>query len=153
MVMPRALQAARFTLSLPAPQMEIGCSVGPPTSTRSVDRAWARMLTTNRGRRCAQSGWLPGFPARGHRVVVVVHELEQVQVVVLANNPRCTLGEQAHADGLGQDGHAAADGADADEARGAALELGDDSVSSEINASRPRADRAGKSTATRRRTR
>src|SRR5882724_11528363 len=45
-VTPRALHAARSTLSVPAPQMEIRRSLGQAASTRSVKRAWARMLTT-----------------------------------------------------------------------------------------------------------
>jgi hypothetical protein len=45
-VTPRALQATRSTLSVPAPQIEIRRSLGQAASTRSVKRAWARMFRT-----------------------------------------------------------------------------------------------------------
>src|ERR1700730_1818445 len=56
-VTPRALQAARSTLSVPAPQIEIRRSLGQAASTRAVKRAWARMLTTT-----------PASPMRSIRV-------------------------------------------------------------------------------------
>src|SRR5215475_14455449 len=44
-VTPRARQAVRSTLSVPAPQIEMRRSAGQAASTRSVKRACARMLT------------------------------------------------------------------------------------------------------------
>ena len=57
---PRVRQAARSTLSVPVPQIEMRRRRGQPARTRSVNFAWARMLMTTSAspmRRISSASW------------------------------------------------------------------------------------------------